>query len=131
MTNKVVLVTPPDDVGTDALRISIVGLTESQTSIVSEALTALEVIPEIVLYVWTESNTVAWLIDKKHKSDLIIFNAEMDNAEIAGYMAAQPNAHYFGNMRSLGITNKRTVFDLAQCEQLIKEKVTEYEQSFR
>ena len=131
MTNKVVLVTPPDDVATDALRISIVGLTDKQSNIVSEALTSLEYIPEIVLYVWDESNTIAWLIDKKHKSNLIIFNAEMENAEVAGYLSAQPNAHYFGNMRSLGITNKRAVFDLAQCEQLIKEKVTEYEQSFR
>jgi len=131
MTNNVVLVTPPDDVGIDALRILMIGLKDTQSSIVSDALTAIEPIPETVVYVWDESNTIAWLMDKKHKSDLIIFNAEMDNAELVGYLSAQRNAHYFGNLRTLGITNKRAVFDLAQCEQLIKEKAAEYEQSTR
>ena len=129
MSNKILLVTSPDDVAIDALRILLVGLTEDQSSVISDALTNLDQVPETVLYVATETDTVQWLIDKKLKSDLIIFNAEMDNGELVGYLAAQSNAYFFGNLRYIGITTKRALFDRHQAEELLKEKITEHERS--
>ena len=129
MSNKVLLVTSPDDVAIDALRILLVGLNDDQSSIVSDALTNLEQLPETVVYVAGDQESAAWLVDKKQKSDLIIFNAEMDNGELVGYLAAQPNAYFFGNMRYIGITTKRALFDRHQAEELLKEKITEHERS--
>jgi hypothetical protein len=129
MSNKVLLVTSPDDVSIDALRILLVGLNDDQSSIISDALTNLEQVPETVVYVANETESAAWLIDKKQKSKLIIFNAEMDNGELVGYLAAQPNAYFFGNMRYIGITTKRALFDRHQAEELLKEKITEHERS--
>jgi hypothetical protein len=68
-----------------------------------------------------------WLFDKKHKSSMLFFNAEQENQELVGYLAAQPNSYYFGTMRSLGIINRRAVHDKQQFLNLIREKITDDE----
>lgn len=124
--NKIILVTSPDDVSVDAVRILLVGLDKSQQDIVSTALQELEDIPNIVVYVWKD-NDLDWLFDKKLKSNLVIFNAELDKQELVGYFAAQSNAYYMGNLLSLDKINNRPIYDFEQCLNIIKEKVIAHE----
>jgi hypothetical protein len=124
--NKIILVTSPDDVSVDAVRILLVGLDKSQQDIVSTALQELEDIPNIVVYVWKD-NDLDWLFDKKPKSNLVIFNAELDKQELVGYFAAQSNAYYMGNLLSLDKINNRPIYDFEQCLNIIKEKVIAHE----
>lgn len=127
MTNKVTLVTAPDDVIDDGLRILLVGLTSAQSAIVSDALKAMKQIPNTIIYVWN-NDPLPWLFDKKIKSQLIVFNTEIENTELVGYLAAQSKSHYFGILRSLDIINNRAIYDLDQFLIILKEHIVLYEQ---
>jgi hypothetical protein len=123
MNNTLTLVTAPDDVSDDGLRILLVDLRPEFSSIVSKAFTTLTSIPKTILYVWENSENTEWLLDKKQKSKIIFFDAESTNKELVGYFAAQPNAYYFGNLKTLGHINKNVIFDEAQCSKLLGEVV--------
>ena len=116
MTDKIVLVTPPDDVKTDGIRILLVDLTSAQTDLLSQALYLLP--PSIsvtgIIYNWHSTDNVEWLLDKKHKCDAIIFNAESENDLIVGYMAAQPNSYYIGNLKLLTTVNTSAIYTIDQ-----------------
>lgn len=131
MTEKVILVTPPDDVLQDGVRVLLVDLTQEQTNILSDALKQLS--PEYhtagVIYVWNSwSDTKTdWLIEKKHKSDFIIFNAESNNELLVGYLAAQPNSYYFGILRSLQSANNSAIYNTDQVIQLLEKTLAKNE----
>jgi hypothetical protein len=127
MTNKVILVTEPDDILQDGLRILLVNLTNEQTQIISDALTSFTSLPTIILYVWNTSET-SWLFDKKPKSNLIIFNAESANEIIIGYMAAQKNSAYFGNLKDLSSINPQGIYNIDDCKNLLLNAIEKYEQ---
>jgi hypothetical protein len=129
MSNKVTLVTAPDDVIADGLRILLVGLTSAQSAVVSDALNNLTTIPNTVIYIWNQNDDLAWLFDKKHKSQFVIFNSEIDNRELVGYFSAYTKSHYFGVLRSLEIINNRAIYDLDQLLIILKEQIQIYEQS--
>jgi hypothetical protein len=129
MTNKVTLVTAPDDVIVDGLRILLVGLTSAQSAVVSDALNNLTTIPNTIIYIWNQHDDLVWLFDKKHKSQLVIFNSEIDNRELVGYFSAYAKSHYFGILRSLEIINNRAIYDLDQLLIILKEQIQIYEQS--
>jgi hypothetical protein len=123
MTEKVILVTPPDDILIDGTRILLVDLNNAQTQIISDALNQLSSNDTIIAYMWNNTNSIDWLLDKKHKSAAIIFNAESDNEIIVGYMAAQKNSHYFGILKSLTEANKCAIYNTDQVFNLL-EKIT-------
>lgn len=125
MKNKVTLVTDPDDVYYDAFRILAVDLDQIYSKILSDSLLHIENVPETVIYVWN-GNNLNWLFDKKHKSQLILFNANTDKQELAGYFAAQHNSHYFGTLRSLENINTKTIYDIQDLTQLLGEYFTNY-----
>lgn len=127
MTNKVILVTEPDDTLQDGLRILLVNLTNEQTQIISDALTSFTSLPTIILYVWNTSET-SWLFDKKPKSNLIIFNAGSANEIIIGYMAAQKNSAYFGNLKDLSSINPQGIYNTDDCKNLLLNAIEKYEQ---
>lgn len=127
--NKLILVTAPDDVSYDAVRILLVGLTEEKTTIVSSALQRLEDIPNVVVYVWNQGDSLEWLFDKKQKSCLTIFNAEFENRELVGYFSAQSNSHYIGTLSTLNVVNNRAIYDIDGCYQTIKEKILSHEKT--
>ena len=110
MTNQITLVSTPDDVLHDAVRLLLVDLTQEQTQAISEALMSIEDIPATVIYVWSSQDSASWLIDKKLKSQLIVFNADSEKSEIVGYLAAQSNSCYFGFLKDLSILNKRAIY---------------------
>lgn len=129
--NKLVLVTPPDDVDTDGLRILLVGIQPERTNLISSALTQLPTIPNTVLYMWAAGNDIKWLLDKKRKSDLIIFDVDNLPGELVGYFVAQTNSYYFGHIRELGIINNNSILDAEQCYELLENTITTYEKSVR
>jgi len=125
MTNKVMLVTPPDDILSDALRILVVGLNQSQSQMLSDCLTRFDEIPDTVIYLWNDQSA-EWLFDKKAKCDLIVFNANIDKQELVGYLTAQTNSYYFGILKTLDIINNRAIFDTDQLYNLILTAMTSY-----
>jgi len=131
MSDKVIIVTPPDDIQVDGLRILLVDLTPDQTNIISQSLTRLETIPTTITYVWNTSNDISWLLDKKHKSFLIFFNADSENDAIIGYMAAQVNSYYFGNLKSLSQVNQNAIYDTEQIFNLMENVIQQYVRQLR
>lgn len=130
MSDRVILVTAPDDIGYDGVRILLVDLTPDQTQVVSEVLTRLNTIPTTILYVTnTVIDSADWIFDKKHKSDLIIFNADSENDLYVGYFAAQPNSHYFGTLKVLSVINNQAIYDTEECVNLLENLINKHEQT--
>ncbi len=126
MNSKVILVTDPDDVAYDGVRLLLVNLTADQTQLLSTALSKINNLPMIVLYIWNNSSP-DWLFDKKHKSQHIIFNAEHQNELIAGYMAAQRNSSYFGILKNLAKVNTKAIYSIDDCIKLLETVIGTYE----
>lgn len=127
MVNKVTLVTEPDDIEQDGLRILLTNLDNEQSQIISDSLTKLNYVPNTILYIWNQGD-ISWLIDKKHKSDFIIFNAESENEIITGYMSAQKNSAYFGTLKNLSEVNPRRIYNEEECTKLLQNVIGIYEQ---
>lgn len=127
MNSKVILVTDPDDVLYDGVRLLLVNLTADQTQLLSIALSKIHNLPMVVLYVWNDSSS-DWLFDKKHKSHYIIFNAEHENQLITGYMSAQRNSSYFGILKSLTKVNTKAIYNIDDCIKLFETIIGTYEQ---
>jgi hypothetical protein len=122
MTNQITLVSAPDDVLHDAVRLLLVDLTQEQTQAISEALMSIEDIPATVIYVLSSQDSASWLIDKKLKSQLIIFNADSEKSEIVGYLSAQSNSCYFGFLKDLAVLNKRAIYSAEDLKEIIDKQ---------
>lgn len=129
--NKITLVTSPDDVVIDAFRILCVDLTVDQNQLVSDAITGLEGIADSVIYIWNTGEDLEWLFDKKQKCQLVIFNGVHSNGEVVGYLAAQPNAYYFGPLKSLELINNRDIYDVVSLQETLTNYIKRYEQKFK
>jgi len=131
MSDRILVVTPPDDTLLQGIRVTHVDLTEDQSSIVSNALLQTTLSHTIINYVWKMGNPVEWLLDKVYKSDLIIFNADSDNdismELITGWVAAQPQSHYFGNLKDLHLVNNRAIYNTDDISLLLEKIATYYE----
>jgi hypothetical protein len=129
MTDKIVIVTPPDDILTDGVRVLLFDLVDEQTAILSDALKQLrDTTANAIVYSYNSLNeNIDWLIEKKQKSDLIIFNANSTNDLMVGYLAAQPNSYYFGTLRSLQTANNCAIYNTDQAIQLLETTLTHYE----
>jgi hypothetical protein len=118
MSDKILVVTPPDDTLINGVRILHVELNEEQSVIVSSALMNSNTQHTVVNYVWKMGDPVEWLLDKVLKSDFILFNADSPNNGatdlIIGYIAAQPNSYYFGNLRALNLVNSSVIYNSDQ-----------------
>jgi hypothetical protein len=128
MSDKVIIVTPPDDIHVDGLRILLVDLTLDQTQLISEALAQIQEMPTIVTYVWQTGNDIEWLLDKKHKSYyLTIFNADSQNDIVVGYLAAQNNSYYFGTLKNLSKANTRVINNSHELLDVLLLTIAKYE----
>lgn len=119
MSDQVVIVTAPDDFIQDSFRILLVDLDESQTQLVSAALLQLNHIGKLVVYKFSSGDSIAWLLDKKNKSNLIIFNADSKNEQLVGYICAQRKSCYFGTLKSLHLANKSAIYSVDDVVNLI------------
>jgi hypothetical protein len=131
MSDKILVVTSPDDTLLDGIRILHVELTHDQSQVISSALLKFTVDIPIINYVWKTGEPVSWLLDKKAKSDFIIFNADAANngatEMFIGYIAAQPNSYYFGNLRDFGQANNRAIYTDDDITNLIEKTLRNYE----
>jgi hypothetical protein len=115
MSDKILVVTPPDDTLLNGIRILHVELNEEQSQIASSALINSNTQHTVINYVWKMSDSVEWLLDKITKSNFILFNADSGaNDLIIGYIAAQPNSYYFGTLRDLNLVNNSVIYNSDQ-----------------
>lgn len=121
MTNKILLVTSPDDCLLDGIRVLYVDLSEEQNLAVSSALLSSNLKINCINYIWKLGEPVEWLLDKKIKSDLILFNAQSHNQSIVGYMAAQPNSNYFGILKDLDTVNNCAIYRVEDISTLLEK----------
>lgn len=131
MSERILVVTPPDDILLQGIRILHVELTDDQSSLVSNALMNCQSPYTMINYVWKMGNPVDWLLDKIPKCDLIIFNAEgAENCDlIIGWIAAQPQSYYFGYLKDLHMANDRAIFNSEGILNLLEKISTYYEQT--
>jgi len=128
VSEKVIVVTAPDDFLPDSYRFLAVDLNESQTQIVSSALLNLKIKGNLVVYLYRTGDSFEWFLDKKNKSDLIIFNADSSNELLTGYLAAQRNSHYFGILKTLDKANKSAIYSEEDVLSLLKYRLEKDEQ---
>ena len=128
MTDKILLITAPDDTPLDGIRILAVNLTQEQGQIVSNALLQFDNFSiNILNYVWKTGDGVAWLLDKKNKSDVIIFNADAEDNTIIGYLAAQSKSYYFGTLKDLHLANDHAIYSTEDVLTLLEIIVKKHE----
>ena len=127
MSDKVLLVTAPDDTPIDAIRLLLADLSPAHTQVISDAFNSFTSIPNLVTYIWKDGDSIDWMLDKKHKSHCIIFNADCENQMITGYMAAQSNSHYFGMLKTLRNVNNNAIYNVNDCVTLINNLIIRYE----
>ena len=117
--NKVTVVTPPDDILQDGVRVLTYDLTPIQNDLVSQAIRDIQ--NDIIVYIAKSQDDVKWTLDKKQKCSIIIINAESENQTMVGYLAAQPNSYYIGNLRSLKDVNIRELNSIESIKQIMEE----------
>ena len=131
MSDRILVVTPPDDTLLQGIRIVHVELTEDHSSIVSNALMQSTLPHTIINYVWKMGDPIAWLMDKIVKADLIIFNASSENNGaielIIGWVAAQPRSYYFGNLKDLHMVNDRAIYSVDEILTLLEKVANHHE----
>ena len=114
MTDKILVITNPDDTLLNGIRVLHVQLTEEQRQIVSSAMLNTKIPHNIINYVWNMGDPISWLLDKQPKCDVILFNADVQSNGaielIIGYIAAQPQSYYFGILRDLHLVNDRAIY---------------------
>lgn len=129
MTNEVFIISHPDDILQDGIRILCVSLTPEQQQLISDSLLKFNSSnQQIVVYVWSVGTPVEWLFDKKLKSDLIFFNANSDSETITGYLAAQAKSYYFGHLKDLQMINNRAIYCTEDVLTLLEKISKDYEQ---
>lgn len=112
MNERILIITPPDDILLQGIRIAHVDLTEEQSFFVSNSLLNIELPDDIINYVWKVGDPTDWLFDKLLKSDLIIFNADSSNQTLVGWLSAQRNALWFGDLKDLQTVNNRAIYNV-------------------
>ena len=60
------------------------------------------------------------------KSNFIIFNAESENQTLVGYLAAQKNSHYFGELKTLQKVNGSCIMDSYQLSDLLDKEISNH-----
>lgn len=126
MNNKIILITPPDDSVIEGIRIIAFNLSVEQTQFVSNVLNSLESFPNIVIYL-TKSLDSHYFLLQKPKCDIIIFNADTDDDMMNGFLAAQKNSCYFGNLKKLNKVNENAIYNEEQLLNILEESIKKYE----
>ena len=121
MSNQIILVTEPDDIVQDGERLLFVNLNPEQTHFVSECLGQVKELPVTIIYVWNTGDDINWLLDKKHKCTMLLFNADDPNDLITGYLAAQPNSYYIGTLRMFNKANPNQILEQQQLTEILMD----------
>jgi hypothetical protein len=124
VNNKITIITTPDDILQDGIRILVCGLKEEQSTLVSSIIYNLKDYKPTIIYVSNGQNDTEWLLDKKQKCSIIVYNAEMEDQTMVGYLAAQSNSYYFGELRSLTSVNKNKINNKEQLTKIMEDLIT-------
>ena len=100
------------------------GLKEEQSTLVSSIIYNLKDYKPTIIYVSNGQNDTEWLLDKKQKCSIIVYNAEMEDQTMVGYLAAQSNSYYFGELRSLTSVNKNKINNKEQLTKIMEDLIT-------
>lgn len=127
MTDRILVVTDPDDTLLQGIRIAHVQLTPEQSQAVSDALLVTDLPCSVINYVWKMGDSTTWFFDKIAKCDLIIFNADAPNELITGWAAAQHRSYYFGTLKDLHIVNDRAIYNVDSISTLLEKTAKNYD----
>lgn len=124
MKNKITIITPPDDVTEDGIRILVYGCKEEQTLLISSVIYEIKECKPTIIYVCNGQDNSEWALDKKLKCSIIVFNAEAEDQTMIGYLAGQTNSYYFGQLRTLNTVNSNRIDSKEQLTTIIGDLVT-------
>lgn len=127
MTNNVTIITDPDDILIEGVRILLVDLTPDQSEFISTSLFQLEDFPTTVIYSWKLGDGIPWLFDKFYKSSIVFFNAESFNQTLVGFFAGKSHAFYFGTLQSLNQVNTREISNIDQSIAILTKLFENYD----
>jgi hypothetical protein len=122
--NKITIITSPDDISQDGVRILVYGCKEEHTLLISSVIYQLEECKPTIIYVSNGQNDSEWALDKKLKCSIIIFNADADDQTMIGYLAAQSNSYYFGQLRTLDVVNSNRIDSKEQLTTIMEDHIT-------
>ena len=117
------MITDPDDVEYDALRIVAVDLAPDQSHSLSEVLKTIQIDKDINLYVYSNSDDIAWLIDKSIKADYIFANPQSDDQHLVGYIASKRQSHFFGETKITKALNKKSVLSQDHIVEILRKEL--------
>jgi hypothetical protein len=126
MSDKIFLITYPDDCFEEGIRIFTFDLDENQSSMLSRCLSGFTTIPTTIIYDSKDLSNDRWNIDKIQKSDLIFFNAESIYQNLVGYLCSKMNSYYFGQLKGLSLLNKSVIFDEHQLKEILERRFDIY-----
>jgi hypothetical protein len=126
MSDKIFLITYPDDCFEEGIRIFTFDLDENQSSMLSRCLSGFTRIPTTIIYDSKDLSNDVWNIDKIQKSDLIFFNAESIYQNLVGYLCSKMNSYYFGQLKGLSLLNKSVIFDEHQLKEILERRFDIY-----
>lgn len=127
MTDKILVVTDPDDIVVQGIRIVYVDLNHEQQAVISSALIQTLCAHTVINYIWKVGDSIEWLADKFIKSDLIIFNADSFNQVIVGWSAGYHKSYYFGTLKDLHTVNVRAIYNADDVLILLEKVARQYE----
>jgi hypothetical protein len=125
MTDRILVVTAPDDTLQDGIRIAHVNLSQEHSQLISQALLQSNLPHTIINYVWNQGDSKSWLFDKISKTNLVFFNADCDQetALLTGWISSNPRSYYFGSLRDLNIVNDRVLYNSDDILNLLEKTV--------
>lgn len=123
MSDKILVITEPDDYFDDAIRLLFVDLDSNQTKMFTKPLLDIPTEKSIVCYYWALDTSMTWLLDKLAKSHLIFFNNDSSHRELVGFLTANSKAYGLGNNRFLGKFINRNIVDSDEIKSLIIKTV--------
>ena len=128
MTDRILVVTAPDDTLQDGIRIAHVNLSQEHSQLISQALLQSNLPHTIINYVWNQGDSKSWLFDKIVKANLVFFNADCDQetALLTGWISSNPRSYYFGRLRDLNIVNDRVLYNSDDILNLLEKTVKSY-----
>ena len=128
MTDRILVVTAPDDTLQDGIRIAHVNLSQEHSQLISQALLQSNLPHTIINYVWNQGDSKSWLFDKILKTNLVFFNADCDQetALLTGWISSNPRSYYFGSLRDLNIVNDRVLYNSDDILNLLEKTVKSY-----
>ncbi len=128
--NSAYIITSPDDKTVDGFKLLCVDLTPEQSQLVSNTLIKIKTDIDLAIYVWRSGDPIDWLLDKKAKSDIIVFNAESLHQSLIGYLAAHKKSYYFGILKDLNEVNNKAIYSVDFFHNLMEESLNNDEKLY-